>query len=207
MSTQGRTRSESQSNGRDRNAAHQREAILKVALRLLEENGYAAVTTDAIASEAAVSKTTLYRYWRTKQQIVIEAVRLRFHALDLPDLGSFESEVNWVLEHRLDDYRQPGILRLVAGLVGAATTDAELAMVFEEWVEQLSRTLRTVIQRGIARGDVQPDIDSLALETMISGVIARAVIAQRGFSVETVAEISGLIAHAVRSCDTAADPA
>lgn len=173
-----------------------RDSILEVALRLLEEQGYAGLTTDAIAAEASISKATLYRHWRSKQQIVIEAVRLRFKPLTVPDLGSFKGEVAWVLSQRIDDYRQPGILRLVAGLVGAATTDAELAVVFDDWVEQLSRALRTVIQRGIVRGDVRPDVDSLALETLVSGVIARSVIAQRSFSEETVLHIADLIDHA-----------
>ena len=175
-----------------------RDAILKVALRLLEEHGYAGLTTDAIASEASISKATLYRYWRTKQQLVIDAVRLRFKPLTVPDLGSFEAEVAWVLEQRVDDYRQPGILRLVAGLVGAGTTDDHLAAVFDDWVEQLSRALRMVIQRGIVRGDVRPDIDSLSLETLISGVVARCVIAQVTFSDETVREIASLIRESAR---------
>lgn len=183
---------------RDAEGEDARDSILKVALRLLEEQGYAGLTTDAIAAEASISKATLYRYWRSKQQIVIDAVRLRFKPLVVPDLGSFKAEVEWVLGHRIDDYRQPGILRLVAGLVGAATTDEELAAVFDDWVEQLSRALRMVIQRGIARGDVRPDIDSLALETMISGVIARAVIAQVSFSEETVRHIASLVYESAR---------
>lgn len=175
-----------------------RDSILKVALRVLEEQGYAGLTTDSIAAEASISKATLYRYWRSKQQIVIEAVRLRFKPLVVPDLGAFRDEVEWILAQRLADYRQPGILRLVAGLVGAATTDDKLAAVFDDWVEQLSRALRMVIQRGIGRGDVRPEVDSLALETIISGVIARAVIAQRSFSEETVEQIAALVSLSAR---------
>lgn len=174
------------------------ETILRTTLALLEQRGYPNVTTDLIAAEAQVSKATLYRYWRTKQQLVVDAMRLHMNALEVPDLGVFRDEVRWLLELRLDLYRQPKILRLVGGLVGAATSDPQLQAIFTEWVEQLSRAIRQVIQRGIARGDVRPDVDLHAVETLIAGVIARTVVLQQSFSPTTISEISALIDMAVR---------
>jgi len=173
-----------------------RRSILLVTYRLLEDIGYAAVTTDTIAAEARVSKATIYRHWRSKQELVVDAARMHFGKVEAPELGSFSAEIHWILEHRVQDYRQPGTLRLVGSLVGAATTDPQLQEVFAEWVEQLSRAVRKVIQRGIARGDVRPDIDIFALETLVAGVVARTVIAQQSFSGTTVDSIVGLIAAA-----------
>jgi len=173
-----------------------RDNILSVTLNLLERLGYSAVTTDLIAAEAQVSKTTIYRHWRTKQQVVVDAMRRRLFALDVPDLGSAEEEVRWILEHRLEDYRNPGTLRLVGELVGAAASDHGLKPIFDEWVENLSRAIRQVIQRGIARGDVRPDVDIFALETLIAGVVSRTVILQKTFTQPTIDEIVGLISTA-----------
>jgi AcrR family transcriptional regulator len=174
------------------------ESILRATLALLEQHGYPNVTTDLIAAKAEVSKATLYRHWRTKQQLVVDAMRLHMNALEVPDLNSFQEEVRWVLELRLDLYRQPKILRLVGGLVGAATSDPQLQPIFTEWVEQLSRSIRQVVQRGIARGDVRPDVDLYAVETLIAGVIARTVVLQQSFSPATTYEIIELIDVAVR---------
>jgi AcrR family transcriptional regulator len=173
-----------------------RDNILGVTLSLLERLGYSAVTTDLIAAEAQVSKTTIYRHWRTKQQVVVDAMRRRLPNLDVPELGSAEAEVRWILEHRLEDYRNPGTLRLVGGLVGAAVSDHRLKPIFDEWVENLSRAIRQVIQRGMARGDVRPDLDIFALETLIAGVVSRTVILQKSFTQPTIDEIVGLIAVA-----------
>ena len=173
-----------------------RDTILRATYRLLEDTGYAAVTTDDIAAEARVSKATIYRLWRSKQEIVVDAARMHFGRVDAPELGSFAAEIHWILEHRAEDYRQPGTLRLVGSLVGAATSDPQLQAVFVDWVEQLSRAVRQVIQRGIARGDVQPDVDIFALETMIAGIVARAVIAQQSFSRATVDNVVALISRA-----------
>lgn len=173
-----------------------RRSILLVTYGLLEERGYSNVTTEDIAVEAKVSKATIYRYWRSKQQIVVDAARMHFGKVEAPELGSFRAEIHWILERRVRDYREPGTLRLVGSLVGAATTDPQLQAVFAEWVEQLTRAVRRVIQRGIARGDVRADVDILALEILIAGTIARTVIAQQSFSEPTVDSVVDLIATA-----------
>lgn len=174
-----------------------REAILTATLGLLEEDGYQALTTSQIASRARVSKTTIYRFWSSKQELIVDAVRARFHPIEVPDLGSFKEETRFVLHRRLNDYRQPGSLRLVAGLVGAIPRDPILEDVFEGWVAQLSITLRKVIQRGIVRGDVRGDVDVNALEHLIGGIVARAVILQRTYPPTVVDQFATLAAAAV----------
>jgi AcrR family transcriptional regulator len=171
-------------------------AILDTTYDLLIGKGYAEVTTDDIAAVARVSKATIYRHWQTKQELVVAAARRHFGQVDAPDLGSFADEISWILEHRLEDYREPGTLRLVGSLVGAAASDPQLMAVFTEWVELLSRAIRRVIQRGIARGDVQHEVDIVALETLIAGIVARAVVAQHGFTSATVDSIVALITKA-----------
>ncbi len=174
-----------------------RQQILTATLVLLERAGYSNLTTDGIAAQARISKTTMYRLWSTKQEIVIEAARSRISVIAVPDLGSFAAEVEWLLKHRFADYRRPGMLRLVAGLVGASAGDPVLEGLFDEWVESLSRTVRQITQRGIARGDVRPDVDIMALEALVLGVVARAVVSQRGFSDETLVHIAGILGDAV----------
>ena len=43
-------------------------------LRLLADVGYGALTMDAVASEAGVGKATIYRRWRTKQDLVVDTI-------------------------------------------------------------------------------------------------------------------------------------
>ena len=154
------------------------------------------MTTEDIAAEAKVSKATIYRTWSSKQQLFVDAARAHLGAVDVEDLGSFRDEIRSILSQRLEDYREPGTLRLVASLVGAATADPQLAPFLSEWIELLSRSLRQVIQRGIARGDVAYDVDIFALESLIAGVLSRAVVAQHAFSPATVDSLVDLITTA-----------
>jgi AcrR family transcriptional regulator len=178
-----------------------RESVLDVTYRLLEERGYAGVTTDDIAAEARMSKATIYRYWRTKQQLVVDATRSHFGTVDTPDLASFRAEVHWIVEHRMRDYRDPRTLRLVAELVGAAVSDPQLRPLFAEWVAQLSDALETVVERGVARGDVREDVDRTAAVALIAGLVARTVVSQQAFDSEAVVALVELITLAVGRSD------
>ena len=150
-----------------------RQAILVSTLELLEKDGYANATTDQIALTARVSKASIYRFWKSKQELVVEAASLRFQPIVVPDLGDFEAEVRYLLDARMSDYRQEGTLRLVAALLGAASNDSTLEEAFENWVDRLSATIRLVIQRGIARGQVEPNVDTYALESVVAGILAQ----------------------------------
>ncbi|MFC2153791.1 TetR/AcrR family transcriptional regulator [Actinomycetota bacterium] len=174
-----------------------RRAILDSTYGLLIDHGYADVTTDDIAAAARVSKATIYRHWETKQALVVAAARMHFGEVEPPDLDSFPDEIRWILEHRAKDYRETGTLRLVGGLLGAATTDPQLQTLFTDWVEQLTRAVRHAIQRGIARGDVRPEVDGYALETLVAGVVARTVVAQHSISSATVEAVVELVTRAV----------
>lgn len=175
-----------------------RSAILDVAYRALEELGYAGITTEEIAARARVSKATIYRLWRSKQQLVVDAARMHFGDVEAPDLGSFRAEVHWMLEHRMRDYRDPKTLALVAEIVGAAVSDPQLQELFTQWVERLSTSIRRVVERGVERGDVDPEVEVFPFASLIAGVVARTVIAQQAFSPQVIDSMVGLISKAAR---------
>jgi hypothetical protein len=61
-----------------------------------------------------------------------------------------------------------------------------------------------VAQRGIARNDVHPDIDIFSLETLVAGVVARAVVTGRSYSDTTIDHLAEMVATAARTpspCD------
>ena len=57
---------------RERKKGWTREAIQREALRLIESRGYEATTCEQIASAAQVSPATLFRYFATKEDIVLQ---------------------------------------------------------------------------------------------------------------------------------------
>ena len=76
-----------------------RDSVIRAAiLRLLAEVGYGALTMDAVAAEAGVGKATIYRRWRTKEDLVVDTISdlHRGEALP-PDTGSLEGDLRSLL--------------------------------------------------------------------------------------------------------------
>src|SRR4029453_5721644 len=72
-----------------------RDGVIRAAiLRLLAEVGYGALTMDAVASEAGVGKATIYRRWRTKQDLLVARISdLNRVEASTPDTGSIEGDL------------------------------------------------------------------------------------------------------------------
>ncbi|MFW3171435.1 TetR/AcrR family transcriptional regulator [Geodermatophilus sp. CPCC 206100] len=76
-----------------------RDGVIRSAiLRLLADVGYGAMTMDAVAAEAGVGKATIYRRWRTKQDLVVDTISDLNREIAVPeDTGSIEGDLRAVM--------------------------------------------------------------------------------------------------------------
>ncbi len=91
-----------------------RDGVIRAAiLRLLADVGYGALTMDAVASEAGVGKATIYRRWRTKQDLVVDTIsELNRAEAEAPDTGSLEGDLRSMMHQ---------MVSMITGPTGAAT--------------------------------------------------------------------------------------
>jgi AcrR family transcriptional regulator len=91
-----------------------RDGVIRAAiLRLLADVGYGALTMDAVAAEAGVGKATIYRRWRTKQDLVVDTISdLNRAEATPPDTGSLEGDLRQMLRQ---------MVGVINGPAGAAT--------------------------------------------------------------------------------------
>jgi AcrR family transcriptional regulator len=91
-----------------------RDSVIRAAiLRLLADIGYGALTMDAVASEAGVGKATIYRRWRTKQDLVVDTISDLNRAEAAPaDTGSLEGDLRAMMH---------SLVSVITGPTGAAT--------------------------------------------------------------------------------------
>ena len=68
-------------------------AILDATRAALVELGWSKLTMGDVATRAGVAKTTLYRRWADKNELVVDAVAVLFDELELPDRGSLAADV------------------------------------------------------------------------------------------------------------------
>lgn len=146
--------------------------VLDAAIVELARSGYAGLRMDAVASRAAVNKTTIYRRWPSRAALVtavVERMRTPLRESPLPDTGRIESDLVEALARRftfgrkvegrawarLLDERHS---REVEAIIGAAVRERR-----EEWM--------AMVTRGIERGELPPATDAQLLLDLVRVIV------------------------------------
>ncbi|MFB6671347.1 TetR/AcrR family transcriptional regulator [Streptomyces sp. NPDC056390] len=123
----------------------------------LRENGYEALTMEGVAAQACCSKSTLYRQWKTKPQLVAAALRagrcVKFASVDTGTLaGDLRSAARAAAQQAGRD------TQLVQALGHAVLSDEELQGALREaLVEPELAALGEMVDRAVARGEIAAD--------------------------------------------------
>ena len=142
-----------------------RDLVLReAALALLAEVGYDRLTMDAVAARARAGKTTIYRRWRNKAELVVDALNSLKGVPDIPDTGSLRRDLRALAESLTSAESRFGA-QVTIGMVSALARDGELRRVFgEKFIAPRMAGFRTVFERAVARGEMPGghDLDLLA---------------------------------------------
>jgi AcrR family transcriptional regulator len=158
-----------------RRVERSRQAILDATRELLAEDGrVGALTVEAVAARSGVAKTTIYRHWRDKWELALDAVMIdMLPRFETPvDVGDTRSELLTFLNSAIRMLAAPPYGPAMQGLVSQIATDPELARVYrEQVVEARMAELAPVIKRGVARGDLRAGTDLQLLHELLLGPV------------------------------------
>ena len=182
--------------GRPRNPRIQ-QAILKAAVDLVLENGFKALSMDAIAGRAGVGRMTIYRRWPNKAAIIMDAfvARVDPNTLFLPSRTYLESI-------RLQMRTMAKVFRgkdgtLIRALLAEAQFDPELATALRErWTMPRRRMAIAYFEEGMQKGFLRPDVDPDAMIDVLYAPIYYRL--QMGIGPLTDAYIDEIFEHAMK---------
>ncbi|WEH37647.1 TetR/AcrR family transcriptional regulator [Streptomyces sp. AM 4-1-1] len=197
--------------GRPRSAAAD-AAILEATRASLVDLGWSKLTMGDVANRAGVAKTTLYRRWAGKNELVVDAVAVLFDELELPDLGSLAADVQGVVLQFAALLERPETKTALMAVVAESTRDDALRQrIRDSIVDRQKRLVMLGRERAQERGELpgEPDGATAARTAdLIFDVIAGAVLHRTLVSAEpvdadwarrfSVLLISGLGADAAR---------
>jgi AcrR family transcriptional regulator len=143
-------------------------AILAATLELMAENGADGLRMDEVASRADVGKATIYRRYRSKDELITAAVAGLVSEIHVPDTGRTRADLMALMQSAVEVYRGSVEAAVMPSLVEAMSRDAELArLVRKGFLARRRAALRAVLDRGIERGDLRGDLDvELALDVL-----------------------------------------
>jgi AcrR family transcriptional regulator len=147
-------------------------AIRAAILQVLAESGYAGLTMDAVASAAGVGKATIYRRWRTKSDLVADAVaELSKLVIAAPDTGSLEDDLRVLLRWLVGAVNGP-LGAATLSLLSAFPHEPELRKAFRSGpMNAWSSTFRQVWEQAEARGEVLKPLAGTAVASAASAPI------------------------------------
>lgn len=145
-------------------------AVLRATSALIGEVGLRAMTTDEIAGRSGVSKATIYKWWPNKYAVAVEAFlsEMAIESAD-PDTGSAREDFRRALRGMIQFYRSRGG-RAYAQLIGEAQFDSQIGAELRDGLIGSRRQLvRAIWDRGVARGELRPDVDPEVAIDLIFG--------------------------------------
>ncbi|KUH37073.1 MULTISPECIES: TetR/AcrR family transcriptional regulator [Streptomyces] len=169
--------------GRPRSAAAD-TAILEATRAALVELGWSKLSMSDVATRAGVAKTTLYRRWAGKNELVVDAVAVLFDELELPDRGSLAADVEGVVRQFAALLERPEAKTALMAVVAESTRDEPLReRIRTSIVERQKRLVLQGRARAQARGELPPPAEGQegggtadGTDDLIFDVIAGAVV-------------------------------
>jgi AcrR family transcriptional regulator len=160
--------------GRPRSAAADR-AILEAALDLFGEVGSEALTIEGVAERAGVGKTTIYRRWPSKEELVSAAVGTLSAELTLADTGSTRDDLVDLVRQMVRLFISEPAGSVLPRMASEIAGGSPVGRTYVRSVLGPRRELvATALLRGVERGELRSDLDvELAIDLLIGPVIVR----------------------------------
>jgi AcrR family transcriptional regulator len=148
------------------------KAILAATFAQLVEVGYAGLSIEAVAAAAGVAKTTIYRRWPTKRELVVAALGTETPfeppSVDLDSRTALGQFVRQAVGMLIDS----GAIRILGSLLVEEQREPGLLGIFRQRILGPRRGMvEAMLRRGVERGEIRPDIDPLVVTEMIAGAV------------------------------------
>jgi AcrR family transcriptional regulator len=138
-----------------------RERIVEAAVVLARAHGVAGLTMEGIAAEAGVGKQTVYRWWSSGAEVLMEGLRRRASAeIPLPRPSSLSRELEAFLAATFLAIRRAGSAAVLGELMAEAQRDREFRRRLREWlIDGRRAALLTLFERARSRGELAAGFD------------------------------------------------
>jgi AcrR family transcriptional regulator len=158
-----------------------RQSILAAALELTGEVGYARLTIEGIAARAGVGKQTIYRWWPTKADVLLEAGAdvAEFH-VPINDHGSYAADLRAFLTVSYEIVSNPHFMDMLRALMAQAQIDSAFGDRFRAAFLQRRRdALLIIVDRARQRGDLPCHPSDEVIADIVFGTIWYRIMATR----------------------------
>ena len=181
-------------------SARVREAVLKATLRVVAEQGADAASIGEIARQARVHETSIYRRWRTKEHLILDALLdYSEEQLPIPDTGTLRDDLV-AFATAVTNYLASPLGRTVARSMAVAEDDVTLAATRAQFWRSRFDLARVIVDRAKSRGELPDDIDpGMALELLIAPLHFRTLLTRQPVDEQLAGQVVDLLLKGIAS--------
>jgi AcrR family transcriptional regulator len=151
-------------------------ALLEATIAVLKEKGYGGLTTAEVAKRAGVSTATLYRRWRSKEDLVVgTAARWAYDLEPAAPEGSLAADLASLLRDKLATLNGPGG-HLIRALIGEAAHNRALGEALSTvFIRPIETRLGVIVTWAVKRGEL-PELPNpaAAVDLVIGSAVSAA---------------------------------
>jgi AcrR family transcriptional regulator len=150
-----------------------RRRVVVAAVELIDRIGYRSVTVDAVARASGVSKSTIYRFWSSREDLLLDAFAIATdESTEVADTGDAIADLRTYLLKLAFRLNVRGAAPIMTGLIGDALNNQEFAKNFRvKVIEARRQAFLEILLRGQRRGQIRTDVDLKSVVDAIYGSI------------------------------------
>lgn len=161
-------------------SARVRAAVIDALLAELAENGLGELTMEGVARRAGVNKTTLYRRWGSKEELLLDALLDRGERrVPIPDTGSLRDDLLTVARQIAASVATSEIDAVIRAVTANPSTDSKLVEAARHFWEVRFSLLGSIVERAIERGELPAGTEPKPLIEALLGAIYLRVLVTR----------------------------
>jgi AcrR family transcriptional regulator len=144
------------------------QAMLQATLELLAEVGFDNMSIEAIAARAGIGKSTIYRRYVSKAELVADAIESIREEIVIPDTGNLQDDIDALIQSAAQITLHPLGRQTVAMIISSAASNTQFAQIYwTKYLQPRRQTFAIVVERAQARKEISTDLDSdLVFDTM-----------------------------------------
>ncbi|MGV2826690.1 TetR/AcrR family transcriptional regulator [Myxosarcina sp. GI1(2024)] len=172
-----------------------RAKILKAAYEMLNEVGFMDLTIEGVAERAEVGKPTIYRRWKSKTALAMDAfLEMVTPEIAFPDTGSAQDDFKEQMQKIVKLMNSPRG-EVLANVIGCGQADRELIAVYREnWLSPRREDAKKIFQRGVERGELKKGIDAeVAIDALYSPLFYRLLLKHQPLTDKFVNELVDVV--------------
>ena len=153
----------------DPRVVRSRSTVIEAARAILHESGFSGATIEAISTRSGVAKTTIYRQWKDRNELLLDAFSFDKHPVDFPTSEDLRADLSAGLQNLNRELYSAEWVKLMPAMIEASERDPDFLAMSRSTIESRRKPLKDRLQLALKRGELPGHFDVETLLALLVG--------------------------------------